>query len=189
MLLEPDEAQLFFKLHRTLLFFVNQRLKVTPERFNSPSEFGDLSLPAQHNIRDALTARLDLIPAFVEENPARFTQDELDIVASWRHLIADKFYIVTELEKYTVLLTDKTVAYGVLALSMPFSKMVPSNLPEMVDTVLLPFQGKIVYDGVLSCYDVEVTPRLLNLLKEGVKLAVSQHGLVTSLPISEAPRR
>ena len=28
MLLEPQDVELFFKLHRALMFFVNQRLKV-----------------------------------------------------------------------------------------------------------------------------------------------------------------
>ena len=30
MLLAPDEAELFFKLHRSLMFFVNERLGVVP---------------------------------------------------------------------------------------------------------------------------------------------------------------
>ena len=32
MLLAPDEAELFFKLHRSLMFFVNERLGVVPAR-------------------------------------------------------------------------------------------------------------------------------------------------------------
>ena len=31
MLLTPQDVELFFKLHRTLMFFVNQRLKVIPD--------------------------------------------------------------------------------------------------------------------------------------------------------------
>jgi hypothetical protein len=32
MLLEPQDVELFFRLHRTLMFFVNQRLKVIPDK-------------------------------------------------------------------------------------------------------------------------------------------------------------
>ena len=35
MLLEPHDLDLFFRLHRTLMFFVNQRLKVIPDNISS----------------------------------------------------------------------------------------------------------------------------------------------------------
>ena len=38
MLLDPHELELFFRLHRTLLFFVNQRLKVVPVKITTPEE-------------------------------------------------------------------------------------------------------------------------------------------------------
>ena len=39
MLLTPPDAALFFRLHPTLMFFVNQRLKVLPDEVASPEEF------------------------------------------------------------------------------------------------------------------------------------------------------
>ena len=42
MLLAPDEAELFFKLHRSLMFFVNERLGVAPD-VASPEQFSALS--------------------------------------------------------------------------------------------------------------------------------------------------
>jgi len=36
MLLTPQDVELFFKLHRSLMFFVNQRLKVIPDDLASP---------------------------------------------------------------------------------------------------------------------------------------------------------
>ena len=43
MLLDPPELDLFFRLHRTLMFFVNQRLKVIPDDLATPEEFSGLS--------------------------------------------------------------------------------------------------------------------------------------------------
>ena len=34
MLLTPKDVELFFKLHRALMFFVNQRLQVLPSRLD-----------------------------------------------------------------------------------------------------------------------------------------------------------
>ena len=86
MLLEPHELELFFRLHRALLFFVNQRLTVIPDTLETPEEFAALSPGVRLKVRDALNANLDMIESFVDENPARLSDDELDIVRSWRHL-------------------------------------------------------------------------------------------------------
>ena len=37
MLLTPTDGELFFKLHRALMFFVNQRLKAVPDDISSPT--------------------------------------------------------------------------------------------------------------------------------------------------------
>ena len=39
MLLTRKDADLFFKLHRALMFFVNQRLKLLPDDVASPDAF------------------------------------------------------------------------------------------------------------------------------------------------------
>ena len=108
MLLTPQDVELFFRLHRTLMFFVNQRLKVIPDDIASPEEFAALSPEVRLKVRDAFLDHTDLIQSFVDENPAHLSDDELDIVRSWRHLVHGKFYVFRELKKYTVFLsTDK----------------------------------------------------------------------------------
>jgi len=96
MLPESHELELFFKLHRTLMFFVNQRLQVIPTKVATPEEFAALSPEVCIKVRDALNASLDLIQSFNEENPAHLSDDELDIVRSWRHLATGKFQHFTE---------------------------------------------------------------------------------------------
>ncbi len=189
MLLERQDVELFFRLHRTLLFFVNQRLKVIPDKFSTPEEFGVLSPEVRLKVRDALNGKLDLIESFVAENPAHFSEDELDIIRSWRHLVAGTFYVFRKLAKYTVFLSNSNpaVAYGVLALSEPFEELIGPNLPIMVKAVLLPFKGMIVYDGMMSGYKISFGPGIRRSLNESFKEAKSQHGIVTSLPMSDEP--
>ncbi|MGL6097744.1 MAG: DUF6398 domain-containing protein, partial [Fimbriiglobus sp.] len=185
----PPELDLFFRLHRTLLFFVNQRLKVIPDKLASPEDFAALSPGVRLKVRDALTANLGLIESFVAENPASLSDDDLDIVRSWRHLVAGKFYVFRELKKYTVFLsTEKQpVAYGVLALSQPFEDLIGPYLPVLTQTVLLPFKGRIVYDGLMSSYNVTFGPGIRRNLNEDFKTAKDRHGIVTSLPVSATP--
>src|SRR3954454_14288543 len=105
MLLTPQDVELFFRLHRTLMFFVNQRLKVLPDDLASPEEFAALAPEVRLKVCDALLDHTDLIQSFVEENPAHLPEDELAIVRSWRHLVAGKFYIFRELKQYTLFLS------------------------------------------------------------------------------------
>lgn len=187
MLLTPQDVELFFKLHRALMFFVNQRLHAVPDRPANPDEFSSLSPETRLKVRDAFLKHADLLQAFVDDNPASLADDELDIVRSWRHLIHGKFYVFRELKNYTVFLTaDKkpTIAYGVLALSQPFDELVGPYLPVLTETVLLPFKGRIVYDGLMSGYNISFGGGIKRMLNEEFKGAKARHGIVTSLPMS-----
>src|SRR5262249_15484095 len=126
MLLEPLEVERIFKLHRALMFFVNQRLKGIPDDAASPDELSALSPETQHKNRDAFLRRTALLQQLVDECPAHLTSDELDCVRSWQHLVHGKFYVFLQLKKYMVFLssTNPAIAYGVLALSQPFEELV-----------------------------------------------------------------
>src|SRR5215472_2930054 len=189
MLLTPQDVELFFNLHRALMFFVNQRLKVISNEVASPEEFASLSPEVRLKVRAAFLNHTDLIQSFVDENPPHLTDDELDIVRSWQHLVHGKFYVFRQLKKYMVFLsTDKQpVAYGVLALSQPFEELVGPYLPVLTQTVLLPFKGMIVYDGLMSSYNISFGPGIRRNLNQDFKEAKARHGIVTSLPMSDEP--
>jgi hypothetical protein len=189
MLLTPQDAELFFRLHRALMFFVNQRLKVIPDDVTSPEEFSSLSPEVRLKVRNVFVKHTDLIQQFVEENPANLNEGELAIVRSWRHLVHGKFYVFRQLKKYMVFLsTDKQpIPYGVLALTQPFEELVGPYLPVLTETVLLPFNGMIVYDGLLSSYRISFGPGIRRSLNESYNEAKARHGIVTSLPMSDKP--
>src|SRR5262245_46326889 len=189
MLLAPQDVELFFKLHRALMFFVNQRLQVLPDDVASPDAFSSLSPQVRLKVRDAFLKHTDLIQQFVDENPARLSDDELAIVRSWQHLVHGKFYVFRELKKYTVFLSTASppVAYGVLALSQPFEDLIGPYLPVLTQTVLLPFKGVIVYDGLMGSYNISFGPGIRRNLNEDFKQAKARHGIVASLPMSSVP--
>ena len=189
MLLDRIELDLFFRLHRAFMFFVNQRLKVIPDKIASPQALAELSPQLRIKVRDAFLENIDLIESFVAENPAHFSDDELDIVHSWRHLVHGKFYVFRELTKYTVFLsaTDPAIAYGVVALSQPFEDLIGPHLPVLTQTVLLPFKDNIVYDGLITGFNISFGTGIRRGLNESFKEAKARHGIVTSLPMSNVP--
>jgi hypothetical protein len=114
-----------------------------------------MSLPPQSRgkARDALYEHRELIGQFVTENPAGLSHDELEIIASWRHALVGRFYILRHLKTYTIFLSagDKPYkAYGVLGLADPIEEVVGPYLPILANAVLLPFKGQITYDGLLA---------------------------------------
>ena len=189
MLLEPHDLELFFKLYQALMFFVNRRLKVIPDKIASPEEFLALSPNVRLKVRDAFLENLDLIESFVAENPAHFSEDELDIIRSWRHFVHGKFYVFRELAKYTVFLstTEPTIAFGILALSQPFEELIGPYLPVLTQTILLPFKDKVIYDGIMNSFNISFGPGIRRGLNESFKEAKARHGIVTCLPISDVP--
>jgi len=190
MLLTPHDLDQFFKLHRALMLFVSQRLKVVSDNVTTTQEFAALAPQDRFKIHQALNANLDLIDSFITENPAKLVRDELDIIHSWRHLVAGRFYVFRELKNYTVFLSadSPNIAYGVLALSQPFDELIGPYLPVLTQTVLLPFKNMIVYDGLISSYNISFGPGIRRNLNQDFKEAKERHGIVTVLPMSSAPQ-
>ena len=85
---------------QALMCFVNQRLGVMSTHFTLPEQFGGLPPDERIKLRDALVANMDLIDAFVSENPFNLSGDELEIVRSWKDLVAGTFYVYRILKKY-----------------------------------------------------------------------------------------
>ena len=188
MLLSPEDAELFFKLHRSLMFFVNQRLGIVPD-IASPDDFSGLPPEIRVEIRSAFLEEVDLIESFADENPAKLPEDELDIVLSWHHHVTGKFYLFRQLKNYMVFLSsgEVHVAYGVLALTEPFEDVVGPRLPIMVEAVLLPFRDYIIYDGLLSSYNISFGGGIKRSLNESYRNAKDRLGIVTTLPIGSRP--
>jgi hypothetical protein len=162
---------------------VIQRRGITSTPFTSPGDFDKLPIEDRFKPRDALVANMELIDAFVAENPFKLSEDEREVVRSWRDLVAGKFYIYRCLKKYTVFLTtrDPVIAYGVVSLTDPLGDLVGHRLPHMCKAVLLKFKGWIVYDGKLAGYNVHFGGGFRRRLKDSYDVAKERHGIISSL--------
>ena len=183
MLLSREDVELFFKLHCALMQFVMEQAQ--GPGVPAPA-VAYRSLPAEQRqaVAKALSGRLELIDAFVAANPARLSEEELQIIASWRHLVAGRFIALRQLKKYMILLTcgEKTSAYGVTGLVDPMEQVIPNPLPAMVETVLLPFRGKIIYDGIVSTFNVTFGPGSRRGFEDSFRNAKASGGIATLLP-------
>ncbi|MGA8348749.1 MAG: DUF6398 domain-containing protein, partial [Isosphaeraceae bacterium] len=187
MQLPLEDVELFFRLHRSLMFFVNQRLNVIDEKIATPDAYSALPPTTRIKVHKVLLEHMDLIDAFANENPFGFDETDLEIVRSWKHLVAGTFYAYRQLQQYMVFLssTEPVIAYGVVALFDPFEVVIGPHLPRMVKTTLLPFQGRIVYDGLVTGYNMTFGSGVRRRLNDSYKEAKERFGIVTSLPMQE----
>ena len=184
MQLSLEDVDLFFRLHRSLMFFVNQKLKVIDEEVATPEKYSGLPPETRLKVHQALLDHRELIDAFADENPFHFDEADLEIVRSWKHLVSGTFYAFRQLRPYMVFLstTEPVVAYGVVALFDPFVEVIGPYLPRMIKTTLLPFKGRIVYDGLVSGYNITFGAGIRRRLNEEYKEAKEGSGIVTTLP-------
>ena len=177
MKLPEQDTDLFFELMWALQYFVNQQLQVLPH-VNTMDDYLNCPTEEKLQVRDALYDHIDLIDAFIKENPPHFSADKLDIIAKWKQLVADKFYLERLLKKYAVFITSDNKVYGVLALYDAFEDIVyKGDLPILMKAVLLPFKGKVIYDGLLESYNVYFGRGISTDLKEAY-MAAKQAGRI-----------
>lgn len=190
MKLSKEDADLFFRLMWDLQFFVKEQLGMLPDCRDVASYKNDCSFEEKAQVRDAVYDNPHLIKKFVQENPSGLSLEELAIVLGWQRFLRGEFFIERLLKKYAVFIPmgkDKQV-YGVLGLYQSLDEIVhPSQLPTAVKAVLLPFKGKIIYDGMFNSYSVYFGGHYTADLKERYLVAKQNNRIVESF--DAAPTR
>ena len=180
--LSVEQVERFYRIWFALLRFVNdQRQIISP--FPVSGEEGALSPSDEMQLRNALWADETLREHFLVANPAGLSSSDLAVVESWRYRKAGSFSILRALKAYTVFLSDRAPqhAYGVLGLLRPIEEVTPLPLPIYTEAVLLPFEGQIIYDGILQSYAVSLGPNIRQRLNEEYRNAKEREGIITSL--------
>ncbi|HTX90271.1 MAG TPA: hypothetical protein VMC09_03555 [Anaerolineales bacterium] len=182
MILSPDDAQLFYKLMWGVQFYVNQQAG-TFKDMTSAEAYAHLSSEKKIKVRDLLWKRPALMDDYIQANPDAFSAGELEILRGWRrYFIKGTFYIIRHLKKGTIFIGDQDKVYFVSGLVTPLDEIVPSYaLPQMVQTVLLPFKGLIVYDGLFSGYNVSFGGNIRADLNRVYQVAKHKDRIITSL--------
>jgi hypothetical protein len=182
MVLPPQETERFYRIWFPLLNYVNAERRLLP---SFPAAPGEATVaPADAAVlRDALWEDDALRERFLADNPAELPPADLALVASWRHRLAGRFFIERYLKRHTIFLSESTPvrAFGVLGLVAPVEEIVGPYLPIYVQAVLLPFEGRIVYDSLLAPYAIAFGPGIRGDLKEAYRDAQEREGVITTL--------
>ncbi len=183
MNISPEDTALFFRLMWAVQFYVNQRLNILPD-VKLVEEYARLPSEEKVKARDALYQHLELLEAFISENPAKLSSDELNLVKSWERPLIGDFYVMRFLKKYSVLMSsaEPVQFYGVLGLYDPLEAVLGwQSLPIMVKAVLLPFKGRVIYDGLLMSYSIYFGPGIRGNINESYQRAKQRGEIIENL--------
>lgn len=186
MKLSNEDIIQFYRLYHPLLIYVNEKNKII-NGLNSPEDFKNYPIKEIKELRDRLYEQPELINQFISENPLNFSENDIQIVSVFRNYIKGKFFILRYLKNYTVFLDDgkPAKAYGVTAITSTFEEMIGPSLPIMVEAVLLPFRGKIIYDSIFMPYSIGFGSGIRRSINNTYEEAKNRYGIITSLPFSQ----
>lgn len=189
MVLEPEEVERFYRIWFPLLRYTNEKRHVVPEIHAWPPE-ASLDVQDAMALRNILWADDSLLDGFIDENPAALPPEDLALARSWHHRRFGDLYVFRYLKKYTVFLDtgEPPHAYGVLGLSSSFEDALGPTLPRLVTTALLPFEDRIVYDGLLAGPNLFFGSNIKRDLNAIYRRVKEREGITTSL-VPRTPAR
>jgi len=176
MKLTTQDAAQYFNLMWSLQAYVNQKLAIIPD-IVSVEEYEKLPSREKLIVRDALYDNIDLIDSFLESAQGKISQEESEIIKNWKKFERGDFFIERLLKKYAIFINGDKV-YGVFSLYETFEEMLPYvRFPYYAKAVLLPFKGKIIYDGLLQGYSMSFGGGIKSTIKE-TYLAAKQNSKI-----------
>lgn len=180
MKLTQEDAARFYDVFFKLIDYTNDRYQVIPGLKNTSGAM-DVDPAAIMPVRDKLWESDDVINRIVADNPFCFAERELSLVASWRKRSAGDFLIYKHLKKYTVFMGNGGL-YGVVGIASTIEELFPSFvLPRYSKAVLLPFEGKIIYDSLISTYNITYGSGIRKSFNEEYRELKNKAGVITTL--------
>lgn len=181
MTLAPNDGKLFFELMWKLQYYVNQK-RGFHKNISSREKYADLPTKKKMTTRDELWKTPELIEAYTQENPDALPAEELEIVRKWKGFIKGSFFILRHLKKGSIFIGKDDQVYAVHGIQDPLDEVIPSYaLPQMVEAVLLPFKGQIIYDGLLAGYRVHFGGGIRSDFSHTYKVAKQKNRIITTL--------
>ena len=181
--LTKEESDFFYNLWLQLLDFVNRRLKVTDSVINVTNPT-DNDPKVLMKVRDNLWEDTDIIREFIHNTPS-LSFEERKHLHGWEfNSIKGTFVLYQQTEEIALMVKMFQFDdgyYGVKGLSTAISTTLNESMPVMVDTVLLPFGNRIIYDGFLFKFPFNFKAKSQKRLKRPFKKAIKREGIITDL--------
>ncbi len=185
MILDENENKLFFKLYPMLMVYGNQWLGIFPTVNNLPKYF-KLNNNKKVEIREGVYEQPEIFEDFIEENLFKLSEFDLAIIKSWKKYKKCNFIILKHYKSGSIFYKEgkDRRAYNVYGLTNELREIFP-QLPIYVGTVLLPFNNKIIIDGLFSVNNIIIGPNMTNDYNELLKEIKNDNGIISTISRDE----
>jgi len=195
MNLSSEDNELYYKLMWSLQYYINRQVGLLKE-ITTLEEYANLPSEKKFKVRNMLWDNPKMIDAYLQENPEGFSSAELEIVRKWKDFVKGSFYILRHLKKYSIFMGNNDQIYAVVGLRSPLEDVIPSYaLPCVVEAILLPFKGLIIYDGMFNTYNISIGGGIRAGLNHTYAVAKQKERIIATLEPelaghqSSAPKR
>jgi hypothetical protein len=180
--LSHEECRLFYVTWFGLMSFANERKSVIKAKIKPeyPNPVTDMMI---HKVREVLWKKPELIDEYISET--ELPQEKIDILKLWRTSHKKGMFFILEYQpEYAVAIAPNEKGedrlYGIKGISNSVANTLQRNLPAQIETVLLPFKGKIIYDSFMRTMPIEFAEGAKAAFREMYDKAM-KHGIITSL--------
>ena len=153
MILNQTEYRDFISIHLNLIYYAGLKKEVIDPDMTF-AQFLKLKLESKTKCRDELNKHSDLLDSFIKDSSKSLTADQINIILGFKQKIEGDFIILKCLKDNAIFIdSNNKKVYAVKALSDVFDKFF-DFFPVYCNATLIPFKGKIIYDGFLTSHRV-----------------------------------
>lgn len=155
--LSDKECKQFYKLYFGLLDYVNKKLNIIPNLKIAPGNYLK-SNQLFEVIHEFWNKKDEYIDEYCKVNPLKLTHRNLNSIQNFKYGIRDTFVLVLFEKNYTVI-NYEGINYMVKGLYDNMDEIVDvEKTPMIIETTLLPFEGQIIYDGLMNTSPISLGP-------------------------------
>lgn len=159
--IEQKDTRLFYRLYFSILDYVNSFEQIIPNKKIDPNIY--IEPDELVNLIEVFWKDKDrFIDEYIEKNPSNFTFRNLNIISDFRYGMRKNFLLVAYEKKYTVL-NDEGINYMVKGLNENLDQFIaPEKTPMLMQTAIMPFNGRIIYDGFISTSNIRLAQDIIS---------------------------
>jgi len=179
-----SERKLFYETWYKLLDFVNQKHKLFNMKIKPvyPAYRDEEIL---HKIREKLWANPKVISEFLNSTGS-LSDEEIGLLTSWeKNYIKGEFLLIKYEPEHAVLMHinkgGPPMLYAIKGMTNSIAEAMQRRLPVMLETVLLPFGDKIIYDSYMASRDITFGEGIRDDLEQEYAIIMEKYGLTTKL--------
>lgn len=174
--LSEEDANLLYKLYLSLLEYVNKKYDICPhvdQIIGVPIAPEDV-----HEIRKALVENTHVIESYIHSNSCILNEEEKEMIKYFKYMRIGTFVVVKHEKDHTIFM-DNDQFYAVKGAHVNIDEMLEGvELPAFVETLLLPFKGKIIVDGVIQEYPIIIGPGHKKIIYDQMKDSLIHNQLI-----------